>query len=200
MAIKAVVWDFSGVLLQPHVPDPHASIARELGIDPLDFAKYFDGRENARMDLGQESEDEFYQRLIREQNLDETEALRIFNHYFFDMFDLNEDLMDFIRTNRPRFKMAICSNFSRMLRSLLEKKWKVIRDFDVLVISSEVHLLKPDPRIYQLALDELALKPGETIFVDDSEKNVIAARNLGMHGIWFKDNDSALSEIRNLTG
>jgi len=200
MAIKAIIWDFSGVIIKPRVPDPHAFLARELGVDPVDFAKYFDGRENARMDLGEESENEYYDRIIREYNLKTRDVLQIFNRYFFDLFELNETLLGFIRASRPRLKMALCSNFSSQLRSLLEKKWKIIADFDVLVISSEVKLLKPDARIYQLTLERLAVHPEEAIFVDDSKKNVEGARALGIPCILFQDDLATLQEIARLTG
>lgn len=164
-------------------------------MDPVAFAGYFDGKNNALLDLGEESEVGFYHRIIKEQNLHEKSAMRIFNHYFFDLFDLNEELMVFIRANRPPLQMAICSNFSSLLRSLLEKKWKIVDDFDVLVISSEVKLLKPDEHMYQLTLKRLKLQPQETIFVDDSEKNVSGARAIGMNGIQFLENQSTLNRI-----
>jgi epoxide hydrolase-like predicted phosphatase len=197
MTIKATIWDFSRVLLQPRMADPHATIAHELGIDPLKFANYFNGEENARMDLGEESEAEFYRRIICEQGL-KMDALDIFDRYFFDLFYVNEELIDFIRRSRPQFKTAICSNFSRQLRSLLEKKWKIIDAFDVLVISSEVKLLKPDPRIYQLTLKRLHLEPQETIFIDDTEKNVLGAQALGIHGILFKDSRETIAQIEKI--
>ena len=197
MTIKATIWDFSRVLLQPRMADPHTFIARELGIDPLKFANYFNGEENARLDLGEESEAEFYRRIIREQGL-KMEALHIFERYFFDLFNVNEELIDYIRNSRPQLETAICSNFSSLLRTLLEKKWKIIDAFDVLVISSEVKLLKPDPRIYQLTLNCLQVKPEEAIFIDDTEKNVLGAQALGIHGIIFKDSQETIQQIEKI--
>jgi len=199
MAIKGIIWDFSGVLLKPRVPDPHAFIAGELGVDPREFHKYLDGEGNRMLDLGEESEVVFYQRIIREQNLKEQDAMHIFNHYFFDLFKLNQELIDYIRDSRTRYKMAICSNFSSLLRSLMTNKWKIIDLFDVLVISSEVKLLKPDAPIYHLTLEKMALKPDEVIFVDDSEKNITGANALGIRGILFKENSATLREIKLLT-
>lgn len=197
MPIKATIWDFSGVLLQPLVADPHAFIAKELGIDPLKFANYFNGEGNARMDLGEESEAQFYRRVIQEQGLG-MDALGIFERYFFDLFRIEAGLIDFIRKSRPQLKSAICSNFSSLLRSLLEKKWKIMDAFDVLVISSEVKLLKPDPRIYLLTLDHLQVKPSEAIFIDDTEKNVLGAQALGIHGILYTDSRATMEEIEKL--
>lgn len=200
MAIKGIIWDFSGVLLKPLVPDPHAFIARELGMNPREFAKYLDGEGNRMLDLGEESEAEFYQRIIREQNLNEKDAMRIFDHYFFDLFELNQALIEYIRQSRTRFKMGLCSNFSSLLRSLMTKKWKIIDIFDVLVISSEVKLLKPDAPIYHLTLKKMALKADEVVFVDDSERNIIGANALGIQGVLFKDNLSTIREIDLLAG
>ncbi len=197
MTIKATIWDFSRVILQPLMTDPHSFVAKELGIDPLKFAKYFNGEGNARLDLGEESETEFYKRVIREQGL-KMNTLQIFERYFFDLFDINKELVDYIRQSRPQLKTAICSNFSGLLRSLLEKKWKIIDVFDVLVISSEVKLLKPDPRIYQLTLKRLQVKPQEAIFIDDTEKNVVGAQALGIHGILFKDTQTTIREIEKI--
>ena len=197
MTIKATIWDFSRVLLQPRMADPYAFIAAEVGIDPLKFANYFKDGENARLDLGEESRTEFYTRIIREQGL-KMDALPIFERDFFDLFSIDEVLISYIRSSRPQFKTAICSNFSTALRPLLEKKWKIADAFDAVVISSEVKLLKPDPRIYQLTLKRLYVKPEEAIFIDDTEKNVHGAQALGFHGILFKDSRETIRQIEKI--
>jgi putative hydrolase of the HAD superfamily len=56
--------------------------------------------------------------------------------------------------------------------------------FDVVIDSSEVGMRKPDHRIFRLALEQLGGVAAEaTVFLDDYEGNVVAARALGMHGI-----------------
>lgn len=55
--------------------------------------------------------------------------------------------------------------------------------FDVTVISGEVGLRKPDPAIYLLACERLGLAPEACAFVDDLERNVEVARELGMHAV-----------------
>jgi epoxide hydrolase-like predicted phosphatase len=197
MTIKATIWDFGRVLIQPPMADPHAHIAREAGIDPLKFAEYFSFGGNARMDLGDESQAEFFGRIIREQGL-KKDALQIFENFFFDQFQLNDELIHYIRSSRPKVKTAICSNFPSLLRRQLEEKWKIADAFDVLVISSEVKLLKPDPRIYQLALKRLHVKPEEAVFIDDTERNVFAARALGIHAILFKDSRATIRQIEKI--
>jgi len=67
------------------------------------------------------------------------------------------------------------------------EKYPIFRLLEGSIISSEVHLIKPDPAIYQLLCSRFQLKPSETLFVDDKLENVEAARTVGMTGILFQD-------------
>lgn len=66
------------------------------------------------------------------------------------------------------------------------------------ILSWEEKVIKPDPAIYQLLLERYNLKPEECVFLDDTEKNVISARNMGMQGIVFQNKDQACMELRKL--
>jgi 2-haloacid dehalogenase len=57
--------------------------------------------------------------------------------------------------------------------------------FEGIVVSGDEKLIKPDSRIYQLLFERFKIKPEESIFIDDSLKNVEAARELGMVSIHF---------------
>jgi 2-haloacid dehalogenase len=53
------------------------------------------------------------------------------------------------------------------------------------VVSGEVGMVKPDPRIYRLAIERCRLDPARTVFVDDLPVNVEAARGEGLHAVHF---------------
>ena len=73
--------------------------------------------------------------------------------------------------------------------------------FDEVVDSSAVGLRKPNPAIYELALARLGVTDtSRTVFLDDFEPNVAAARALGMHGVLVEHPDPAMAELRRLTG
>nr|XP_028577609.1 bifunctional epoxide hydrolase 2-like [Podarcis muralis] len=74
------------------------------------------------------------------------------------------------------------------------------RYFDRVIESCRVGLQKPDPKIYEYALDVLKVKPEEVIFLDDTGANLKPAREMGMATILVKDFDSALKELQDLTG
>jgi HAD superfamily hydrolase (TIGR01509 family) len=54
------------------------------------------------------------------------------------------------------------------------------------VISGQVGAAKPDPRIYEILFDKVGRRPQELVFVDDSQRNVEAAKGLGMATIHFR--------------
>jgi epoxide hydrolase-like predicted phosphatase len=68
---------------------------------------------------------------------------------------------------------------------------RLAASFDVRVISGEVGLRKPDPAIYELALDRLGVSADRTAFVDDLPGNVQVAQELGMFGVLHGVDDHA---------
>jgi putative hydrolase of the HAD superfamily len=70
--------------------------------------------------------------------------------------------------------------------------------FDPVVISGEVGLRKPDPRIYEVALDALAIAPERVAFVDDMPVNVAAATELGIHAVRHTDASATRSALAEL--
>jgi epoxide hydrolase-like predicted phosphatase len=70
--------------------------------------------------------------------------------------------------------------------------------FDVIVISAEEKIAKPDLRLYHLALERLEVNPAEAIFLDDFIENVDAANALGLIGVHFQSSEQAQRDIRAL--
>ncbi len=82
-------------------------------------------------------------------------------------------------------KLFLLSNIFIRNSNYFKNKYKFIPFFDKLYFSSDIGFLKPDPRAYQLVLTENNLEPADCIFFDDSEKNVEAARALGIEAYVF---------------
>lgn len=80
-----------------------------------------------------------------------------------------------------RRKLALVSNYDHppLLRSLLGELG-LERFFEAIVISAEAGVRKPDPRIFDAALEKTGLRPGEVIYVGDSEEDVRASRAAGL--------------------
>jgi len=197
MTIKATIWDFSGVLVQPKTADPHAQLAHELGIPAETLMHYFDSTENWQMDRGLETQANYIQRMIDEQSLPQS-AVALVENFFLTRYVLDSQLISFIHSTRPAHKTALCSNFSDVLRVQITERWKITDLFDVIVISSEVGQVKPEPGIYHLTLTRLGILPEEAIFIDDQENNVAGAQAVGLHGIIFRNTEDTISEVNKI--
>lgn len=75
-------------------------------------------------------------------------------------------------------------------------KFPILQLIDNYIVSGDVRLVKPDPRIFQLLLDRFHLRPDETVFIDDNPDNVYAARHLGIHAICFSNSEDLTNELR----
>ena len=87
------------------------------------------------------------------------------------------------------------SNWSSETFPISLKRFEFLHWFDGILLSGEVRLLKPDPRIFQLFFETHSIDPAHTVYIDDLKPNVDAAIALGMHGIVFTDPLSLRKEL-----
>ena len=88
-----------------------------------------------------------------------------------------------VRALRPPYRCSILSNADLSLRDRLQGELALHPYFDDIVVSAEVGMAKPRPEIFRLAADRLGLPPAACVFVDDWDKNVEAARAVGMPAV-----------------
>jgi 2-haloacid dehalogenase len=79
------------------------------------------------------------------------------------------------------------SNWSAETFPFARKRFEFLQWFHTIILSAEVHLVKPDPRIFQCFCEKVALLPEEIIYIDDLPHNVEAACRIGIYGIRFSD-------------
>ena len=81
--------------------------------------------------------------------------------------------------------LAALTNWSAEKFPVARRRFDFLAWFDAIVVSGEVGMRKPDPRIYRHLLESRGLAAGGTLFIDDSAANVAAARALGMPALQF---------------
>lgn len=100
---------------------------------------------------------------------------------------LNNEMLLLVKKLKERYKLAYLTNSSIELMRLSEEKFPINQYFDFGLISEEVKVRKPDPKGFEIILSNLNIKPKETIFIDDSAKNMINAETMGINTIKFND-------------
>ena len=77
------------------------------------------------------------------------------------------------------------SNFASVKFAIARQMYDFLSEFDICVVSGHVGVVKPDPRIYKILFERAGRRPEDLVFVDDSLRNVEAARALGMAAIHY---------------
>ncbi|MEL6435582.1 MAG: HAD family phosphatase [Pseudomonadota bacterium] len=91
--------------------------------------------------------------------------------------------------------ITLLTNFASDTFVEAQEMYPFLRSGRGVTVSGRVKLIKPDPAIYALHTETFELDPSTTLFIDDSEKNVIAAREYGWHAIHFIGEDALKSSL-----
>jgi epoxide hydrolase-like predicted phosphatase len=196
--IRAVIFDLGGVLVRTYDRIPRTDLAARLGMDYTQLSDLIFDSESARLAaLGQISADRHWEAVRARLGLS-PEKFAVVREEFWAGDDLDTGLVDFLRALRSRYQTALLSNAWDDLRGVLESEWKILDAFDQVIISAEVGLVKPDERIYRLAVERLGVAPEEAVFVDDYSENIDGARAAGLHAIQFRSSEQARADVERL--
>ena len=197
MSIRAVFVDFGGVILRTEDIGPRTRQAERLGMTFRDLEKIiFDSETSQQASTGEIPEEAHWQAVAEALGVSRQESDKI-TAEFFSGDRADAALLDFLRSLRPERKVGLISNAWSGLREFITRQ-KLEDVFDEMIISAEVGLIKPDPRIYRLALEKLGTLPEESVFLDDVLVNVEAARSVGMSAIQFTQPEKTLEELKQL--
>jgi epoxide hydrolase-like predicted phosphatase len=198
MTIKAIIWDMGGVLLRTEDYVPRQRLAEGLGKSRGDLEELvFWGESGSRAQLGKITIDQHWDNLRVELNLTH-EGLDLFKEEFWRGDLVDEELIDYIRSLRKHYTTGLLSNAFSNLRQVIDEIWMFTDAFDEMIISAEVGLVKPDERIYRLALERLGVAPEQAVFIDDFNNNVQAANLLNMPAIHFKNSKQVRQELEHI--
>jgi putative hydrolase of the HAD superfamily len=208
--ITTVISDFGGVLTTPLIRS-FAAVQDETGVPFEQLGKAMariEAEDGAHplyeLEKGNLSEADFLAKLsgALEPELGHRPELHRFREIYFDALHPNEPMIELMREAKARgHRMALLTNNVREWEPLWRPMLPVDEIFEVVVDSGFVGCRKPEQEIYDLTLDRLGgPAPEECLFVDDTDVNCDAARELGMRAVHYRDNDQAIAEIRGSLG
>lgn len=183
--MKTILFDFFGVLSTPVYKK-----VIEKYIPESDWATWM--KKLDVLDTGEISEKQLVKQTAEAAHVTEDEIWTEVNN----APKVNYELFDFIEHNlKGKYKIGLLTNIPRSLieRIIPEK----LGDFDIVMISSDLKLIKPSREIFEVAIQKSDCLPSEILFIDDGAKNIEAAKSLGFNGIVYKDFDSFVIELQN---
>jgi HAD superfamily hydrolase (TIGR01509 family) len=172
-AIKAIIFDYFGVISSDEY---WRFIQQDRRNDPS-FKGYSDA-----VNSGKVSWQEFVTKVANAigSPVEKVEAMYEAEH-------MNPLVIGFIHELRTKYKIGLISNASNDFLDAELTRHHIAELFDTVVISSELGFIKPDPRIYEYALQQMDIAADEAIFIDDIARNADAASERGMHGVVYQD-------------
>lgn len=196
--IKAVAFDVGGVLCDWETVVK--SFAKEIGMGEAEFIQIFlkySFDPVIGSDLGYMTIDEFMKKLTADLGV--WEKAKDWRQRFVPGFKRIEPSFQLLEELKGKYRLALLTN----AKVGLWDEWKegnIRKYFEIIVDSSEVHVLKPDKKIFQILLKRLRLKPEECLFIDDGIDNIQTANKLGFKTVHFADPKSGVKKIRQILG
>ena len=200
--IRAVVVDWGGVLTLPPSPDILARMYGLVGLDADTFGAVW-LRHRRVYDLGQVDAAEYWRRVgVEARRTFDAATLRTLRELDAACFETPNPAMvawlgGLKSANR---RLALLSNTPHEQWTALQPTLTWLPLLDAVVLSCDLRIAKPDPKIYAHCLERLSIAPGETLFVDDREENVAAARDLGMHALTYTTMATLRAQVHDLCG
>lgn len=112
----------------------------------------------------------------------------------------NEAMIDYIRTLRADYKVALLSNIGHGVIERLFSSAELDELFDAVVLSGEVGMVKPDTAIFSLTSDKIGISAEECLMIDDLQANIDGAAMAGMQGVVFTTTERFLSDVQMFVG
>lgn len=201
MALRAVLWDFGGVITTSPF-DGFARYESEHGLPPgfLRSLNATNPHDNAwaAFERGEIDQATFAARFEAEAAAagGRVDAAAVLGGL---QGQVRPAMVEAVRRCHERYATALLTN-NFLVAGRSTDHGEVLAHFDLVVESSRVGTRKPDPRFYTSACEQLGVAPSEAVFLDDLGINLKPARALGMATIKVTDPDAALAELEVVTG
>jgi putative hydrolase of the HAD superfamily len=195
MSIRAVFFDLGGVIVRTEYQAPRQQLAERLGMEYDDLDRIvFNSDSGIQASMGTITSQQHWEAVLKRLKRPVEELSSIRDEFFAgDIVD--RDILEFLRSLRGTHTTGLISNAWSDLRDYLTRE-KMIDVFDHIIISAEVGVAKPDPKIFKIALEQAGVSPNEAVFVDDFYVNIEGCEKIGMKGIHFKDAQTALAQLK----
>jgi len=104
-----------------------------------------------------------------------------------DIFRLIPGTLDILRAAKKTCRLILLSNTDPKRYGHILRTYPQVQVFDAVVVSFRERLMKPDRRIFEVALTRAQADPSECVFIDDRPENIAAAAEVGIQGIVFEE-------------
>lgn len=194
--IKTVLFDLGNVIIPVDFRRCHEALARVCPHPPESVPKLI-GRTGLpkRFEQGEISPEDFVTETCRllDMKITYEEFWDVWTRIFLPEPLIPESLLEGLRRTQ---RLLLLSNTNCIHFEMAQKRYPQLRHFDGYVLSYEVGVMKPAPKIYHEAIARSGCRADECLFIDDLAVNVEAARNEGMEATQFLSLEQLQDDLR----
>lgn len=193
--IKAIVFDFGGVIVKSDHEKTIDFIARSLQISSNEAREAL-GRLKKETAHG-ESEQDFWLIFAEQKGISLPDHwLNHLNEIKFQSLHVIPGMIELVKElQKQGYQTALLSNVKKS-HAEIKGKLGYYDLFNPALFSYEIGVSKPNPKAYHHLLDQLKLSPDEVFFIDNKLSNVEAAKSLGMDAIEYVDTEQLIKELK----
>jgi putative hydrolase of the HAD superfamily len=200
--IKAVIFDWGGVFCTPAEPFALAALQQYVNMNVEQIA---DAVRETYNDYykGVYVKETFWPMVLTQLGVSENEEIntKSLNMAYMSSYQLFPEMFELVkRLKGAGLSVSLLSNLTPDMRDNIQVKHRIQDYFtpDTYSCDLGVGVLKPDMRIYQIALEKIGKTPSQCLFIDDSKNNIEAARVLGFETLLFENTGQCLQVLQTL--
>lgn len=185
--IKNIIFDLSEVLISGYA-GIQTLIEKKFGIPAEEFLERKREKNERFLDLmrGNLIEEQYWEELIEGMNWNITvEDLKDTVREYLNQ--PVEGTIEIVKALKSKYQLILLTDHVKDWMEYLEEQNEDIKLFDKKIVSYELGSVKPDKETFPSVLDKAQIIAEETLFIDDHEINIQRAKEVGIHGIVFKN-------------
>jgi len=191
--IKHILLDIGGVLLNLHFNRAAEKLKNYSEKSFESIVEMIQGRHKTRLDTGGITVEEFHQEIVRSLGLEM--SFEEFRELWCDVFSENSEFSSLIDILDQSHNLILASNTDALHFNYIIEHYPFIRKIKHRALSYEMGVVKPAPEFFTQILRRFRLRPQETLLIDDSSDNVMAAERVGLSGIIYRDYETLLDQL-----
>ena len=191
--IKAVIFDWGGVLIEDPAPGLVEYISNALAVSQQDYRRAYKLFESD-FHTGRISEPQFWSEVCEKLNTPEPVVPSLWIEAFEAAYKPRKEMFELVSNlHKNGFKTALLSNTEKpSVEFFRQQKYDM---FDLTIFSCEQGIEKPQKQIYLITAQRLSLLPQQCVFIDDRIECVEGANRAGLRGILFQNYPQLINEL-----
>ncbi|MBN2468354.1 MAG: HAD family phosphatase [Deltaproteobacteria bacterium] len=196
--IKAVIFDWGGVLIENPAPAMLSYFAASLGVAEgalnSAYAEFL-----PEFQKGLVTEDALWRIICRKLGVSNPYVPSLWEEAFKQAYQPREEMFLLVPALRKDgYRVGLLSNTEKSAARVFQEMHRDV--FDTTVFSCDEGTWKPEPEIYQIALNRMKVQPEEAIFVDDREDFIEGAATVGIRTILYRTSGQVQKDLDRLLG